>query len=163
MWPKWSVPMRNLPCHDLAHPPHVVGHQLDALVRDFEAGEHVHRWIAIREGVALGVGDRAGNIPHQIDCHIHLQEGEALLDAPLQALAKHLGIAERRHVRINANPIAELAADHLVDRHVVGLAGQVPQRHLDPADPAGLAGVVPELFDLPKDRPRQGSPQTTAV
>ena len=54
-------------------------------------------------------------------------------------------------VAIAADLVAELAAEHLVDRHAVGFARQVPERHLDAADAAGLPRVAAELFDLAED------------
>ena len=54
-------------------------------------------------------------------------------------------------VGVEADAIAELAAEHLPARNAPGLAGEIHQRHLDAAHAAGLARVVAELLDLPED------------
>ena len=51
-------------------------------------------------------------------------------------------------VGIDADRVAPLAAQHLVDGNVVDLAGDVPQRHLHRAHSAGLARVAAKLRDL---------------
>ena len=60
-----------------------------------------------------------------------------------------LGIA-RVGVAIHAHPVAEFAAEHLVDRHAIGLAGEVPERDLDRGDAAALPAVTAELLDPPE-------------
>ena len=68
--------------------------------------------------------------------------------ALLEALA-HLGAARLVGVgvAIDAHLVAELAAQHLVDRHAIGLAGEVPERDLDRRDAAALPAVAAELLD----------------
>jgi hypothetical protein len=53
-------------------------------------------------------------------------------------------------VRVAPDAIAELAAEHLIDRHVVSLTREIPQGHLDAAHAATLARVAAELLDLPE-------------
>ena len=48
------------------------------------------------------------------------------------------------------HPIAELAAEHLVDRNPIGFAGNVPQRDLDRRYAAALPAVPAELLDPAK-------------
>ena len=50
-------------------------------------------------------------------------------------------------VAIDAHLVAELAAEHLVDRDAIGLAGEVPERDLDRRDAAALPAVAAELLD----------------
>ena len=141
MWPKWSaesgtsMPMISRTWRD------VVGHHGDALVGDLDAGEHVLRVERLAIGLAQRPAERAGRVAEQVDPQIHLEPGEALVLAQLQALAVHLRIVRFGGVGVAADLVAELAAEHLVDRHVVGFAGQIPQRHLDAADAAGLPRV----------------------
>ena len=93
--------------------------------------------------------DRAGHVPEDPEAQVHLQEGEAhghagpQRPAHLQAgmLSFHVGIA------VDADPVAVFPAQHLVHRHAVRLAGQVPQGDLHPADAAALPGRAAELFD----------------
>ncbi len=88
---------------------------------------------------------------NQVDSEIHLQPGESLLHAILQPRAVNLGIFRFHRVGVDPDAIAEFSAHHLVHRHVVGFARQVPQRHLDPAHAAGLPRVKTELLDLPEN------------
>ena len=66
----------------------------------------------------------------------------------VQPLAVDLGIVRFGGVSVAANTVAKLTAEHLVDRYIVSLARQVPQRHLNCANPAALPRVKSELFDL---------------
>ena len=66
---------------------------------------------------------------------------------PVSRAARLAGVG----VAIHAHAVAELAAEHLVDRHAVGLAGKVPQRDLDRRDAAALAAVAAELLDAPEE------------
>jgi hypothetical protein len=96
---------------------------------------------------------RPRHVAQQADAHVHLEEGEPHLHALLERLAHgragvpaaHIGVA------VDADLVAELAAEHLVDGHPIGLAGQVPEGELYGADAAALPGVVAELLDAPKD------------
>src|SRR5690606_27112590 len=53
----------------------------------------------------------------------------------------------RRRIAIDADAIAELAAEQLIARHAIGLADQIHQRDLDAADTARLAAVAAEALD----------------
>ena len=92
--------------------------------------------------------DRAGDIRDLHQAQVHLEEGEAELHALLEALA---GLGAARHARvgvaIDAHLVAEPAAEHLVDRHAIGLAGEVPERDFDRRDAAALPAVPAELLD----------------
>ena len=138
-----------------AHFGHVLVEEVEALFGKMQARERVHdvlRIVARIERAAL-VGilgraaagmvaerlDRAGWSHHRTrnvgDLHqaeVHLEEGEAEVHALLEALA-HRGAARAIGIGIAIDPhlIAELAAQHLVDRHAIGLACEIPQRDLD--------------------------------
>ena len=79
---------------------------------------------------------------------VHLEEGEPEIHALLEPLAG-LGAARllRVGVAIDAHLVAELAAEHLVDRNAIGLAGEVPKRDLDSRDAAALPPMAAELLD----------------
>ena len=68
--------------------------------------------------------------------------------ALLQALRRNFGIVRFGGIAVDADLVAELAAQHLVNRDVVGFARQVPQRHFHSAHAAALPRVAAELFDL---------------
>ncbi len=102
--------------------------------------------------------DRSGqatlDIPELVDAQVHLQHGVAvLLNALLQSvthvqagvLAVNVGIA------VHTNLIAELTAEHLVNRNAVGLTGDIPQREFHAADAARLTGHTAELLDAAED------------
>ena len=101
----------------------------------------------------LGAGERAGHFTQQADTHIHFEEGEAHRHALLQRFAhRRAGVAPVQvRVAVDAHLVAEFAAQHRVDRHAVGLACQVPQRHLDAAHTAALAAVIAELLDAAEE------------
>ena len=61
---------------------------------------------------------------------------------------KTLGSLASGRVAVAADAVAVLAAQHLVDRHVVGLARQIPERLFDRHHAAGLAADAAELLDL---------------
>ena len=61
-------------------------------------------------------------------------------------------IIRLRRIGIDADLVAPLPAKHLVHRTVVDLARNVPQRHLDCAHTACLAGDTAELLDLLKQK-----------
>ncbi len=96
----------------------------------------------------FGPRDRSGRPRHQVDPQVHLHPSESLRLALLQTLAEHLGIARFGGVAIDSDLVAELAAEHLINRNVVGLAGEVPQCHFHTAHAAALARVTTELLDL---------------
>jgi hypothetical protein len=122
---------------------------LDALGRDLDPGERVHR-----RDVLAGAGrgdERAGDVPEQRDADVHLQHREAAALALQQPLAHLLRVGHRRRVGVAPHGVAELPADQGVRRHAVRLAGQVHQGHLDAGHATALAAVVPELLDLAED------------
>src|SRR5579872_274511 len=94
---------------------------------------------------------RALFVPQKIDTQVHFQPRESLILARLQALAVDLWVVGFGRVRVAANLVAKLAAEHLVNRHSISLACQIPERHFDAADAAGLPGVTAELLDFSKD------------
>ncbi|MNW51961.1 hypothetical protein D3C74_294610 [compost metagenome] len=83
------------------------------------------------------------------DAKIHLEEGEAGFHPLLERFAHRFAgvLADNIRVAIHANPIAELAAEHLVDRHAIRFAGQIPERKLDSADAAALTRMPAKLLD----------------
>ena len=100
-----------------------------------------------------GEAERAGLVLDQADADIHLQEGKAMFHALLERVA-HLGavgLAAHVGIAVDADFVAELAAQHLVNGHAEGLAGQIPERHLDAAHPAALAGVPAKLLDAAEE------------
>ena len=98
-----------------------------------------------------GPGHRAGNLLHQVDAHVHLQPGEAhLFLARLQALREDVRVLRFVGVGVDSDAVAKLAAQHLVDGHVVHLAGDVPEGLFDGHHAARLPPMKSELFDLLK-------------
>ncbi len=92
--------------------------------------------------------DGAGDIGDLHQAEVHLEEGEAQVHPRLQSPARlgatgPFGIS----IAIEAHLVAELAAQHLVDRDSIGLAGKIPQSDLDTRDPAALPSVTAELLD----------------
>ena len=96
-----------------------------------------------------GLGHRPGNLLHQVDAHVHLQPGDAhLFLAGLQALGENFRVLGFVGVGVNSDAVAKLAAQHLVDGHVVHFAGDVPEGLFDGHHAARLPPVEPELLDL---------------
>ena len=62
---------------------------------------------------------------------------------PVSVAARHARVG----VAIDAHLVAEAAAEHLVDRHAIGLAGEVPERDLDRGHAATLPAMPAELLD----------------
>jgi hypothetical protein len=107
-----------------------------------------------RRGVGEGAlrGDQGtGQVLDQIDPDVHLEHGEAAAFSIKETLPHTLRIGLTRGVGVTPDAIPEPAADQGVRGHAVRLAGEVHQRHLDPADAAALPAVPAELFDLAKD------------
>ena len=148
MWPKWSaasgtsMPTISRTCTD------VFGHQGDTLGRQFDAGEHMLGVERFRNRLAQWLRDGTGNALQQVVSQIHLEPGKALVAARFQPLAVDLRIVRFGGVGITADLVPELAAEHLIHGYAIGLAGEIPERHLDTADSAGLARMKPELLDL---------------
>src|SRR5471032_2855207 len=138
---------RYLHAHLFADGGHEIGHQLSALVRDFDAGEHVLGAPASGEVFARRIGEGARHILDEVDSQIHLQPGEALLLAQAQPLSVDLRVVRFGGVGVASDAVAELAAEHLVHGYVVDLAGDIPHRHFDGADAAALPRRAAELLD----------------
>ena len=75
----------------------------------------------------------------QVDAKVHLEPRESLVHALFQALSIDFRILRFGGVAIDAHLVAKLSAEHLIDGNVVGLSCEIPQRHLDAADSAGLS------------------------
>src|ERR1039458_9880436 len=98
---------------------------------------------------AGGASHGAGNIGDHFDSQVHLEPGESHdFLALFLALRVDFGILRFGRVAVNANLIAELSAQHLVNRNAVDLADDVPQRHLHGGYSARLTPVAAELLDL---------------
>src|SRR3569623_1262146 len=161
----------NLVADELAQLKDVLLEQVDPLVGEVEATERVADVVDVVDGVALapilqrlertvarvdavaferagGSNDGAGDIGDLHQAEVPLEEGEAAIHALLVALAG-LGATRlfRGGVAVDADRLAEAAAQHLVDRNAIGLAGEVPQRDLDGGDAAALPAVAAELLD----------------
>ena len=90
-----------------------------------------------------------GILCHHVDAQVHLQPGEAhLFLAGLQALGEYQRVRRLFGVGVDADPVAELAAQHLVDGHAVDFAGDVPEGLFHRHHAARLPRVKAELFDL---------------
>ena len=87
----------------------------------------------------------------QPDAEILLEERDAAVHAFLEPRGLRFGVGCRRGVGVEADAIAEPAAEQLPARHAPGLAGEVHQGHLDAADAAGLPRRRPELLDAPEN------------
>lgn len=98
-----------------------------------------------------GIGQRPLHVIEQLhDGKVHLHDRVALfLNALLQNRAHPLAVRLAVGVRVAVDPdlIPELAAQQLICRNTIRLAGQIPQRHLNTADAAGLVRVIAELLD----------------
>ena len=93
-----------------------------------------------------------GSLFDKIDAEIHLQEGKALLGhALLQTVGENFRVVRFRGVCVAADLVAEFSAKHLIRRHVIDFAGDIPQRHLHAADTAALSRMSAELFDFAED------------
>ena len=76
-----------------------------------------------------------------------------LLNALLQSVAHvQAGVlAVNVGIAVHTNLVAELTAEHLVNRNAVGLTGDIPQREFHAADAARLTGHTAELLDAAED------------
>ena len=96
--------------------------------------------------------DRAGFSEQFPQPKVHLQEGESLVHPGFQGFA-HLGsgmLALHIRIAVAADPVPVFAAEHLINRHAVSLAGKIPQAHLHGADAAALPGGPAELLHPPE-------------
>jgi hypothetical protein len=97
----------DLPADDFTDFGQVVRHHGDALVGDLQSGEHMHQ---VARNVRSGrVSHGARRLLDHSHTDIHLEEGEALLDAELHPLAENFLVGRLRSVRIDANGVAEFA------------------------------------------------------
>src|SRR6185312_16064797 len=95
---------------------------------------------------------RAGNAFKQIDSEIHFEPGEAHLIFPdFGPLSILLWIFRLCSVRVNPDLVPPPASQHLINRHAIHFARDIPQRHFDRADAAPLTGIAAELLDLLED------------
>ena len=98
-------------------------------------------------------GQRARLVHQKADAQIHLEERKAALHAlferPAHVAARVAALDVR--IAVDADLIAEFAAQQLIQRHAVRLARQIPERHLDRRDAAALPGGAAELLDLVED------------
>ena len=92
-----------------------------------------------------------GSFSNQADAEILLEERDAAVHAFLEPRGLRSRVGCRRGVGVEADAIAEPAAEQLPARHAPGLAGKVHQGHLDAADAAGLPRRRAELLDAPED------------
>jgi hypothetical protein len=92
-------------------------------------------------------------------CRIELDRCEPLLHVCDRALRRQRrvgvdvgGVAVLRiEIGVRPQPLADLAAEQRVHGPVELFADDVPARHLDSADAAGLPRVAAELLDLPEE------------
>ena len=95
---------------------------------------------------------RAGDLP---DVQVHFEEFEPASrsrEALEEVLGHFLGIRRGCGVGVEENLVAELAPQHLPDRHTPGLTREVPTGHLHCRDAAAPDPRLPVLLDLVKDR-----------
>ena len=59
-------------------------------------------------------------------------------------------VARDGGIGIEADPVAEATAEHLVHGNLVGLAGKIPEGHLHAADTASLPAVGTKLLESPE-------------
>ena len=133
----------DFPPDRLPHLGQFLAHQRRALVGQLNAGE---RMLAVPCRIAQRIGQRAGNIANAIDAQVQFQEGEALFDSLLKAVDVGVGC-----IRIKTDTVAIAPAEHLVDRHAIRLARQVPKGHLDGGNAAALPSMRAELPDAFED------------
>src|SRR5258708_29436662 len=97
---------------------------------NFETGKHVLGVEDVPLCQAQRMGERARRAVQQIDAEIHFQPGETFLLAPFQTLAVNFRVVRFGGIGVAADLVAKFAAEHLIYRHAISLAGEVPQRHL---------------------------------
>ena len=123
---------RNLHADRVAHRRHVFAQLLDSLVRHLHRGERMRQSTPLPGAHPRGTRHGVGDFRHHLDAQVHLQPREAhLFFAGLQALREDLGVFRFGGVGVDPDLVAEFAAQHLVDRHAVHFAGDVPERFFD--------------------------------
>ena len=139
----------NLHSDGVPHRRHVFRHLVNAFLSDFRGHEGVRQKRLLLLSQRRGTGHCPGNVFDHVNSQVHLEPRQAhFLLADSHALGIDLRVSRLRRVGVNSNFVAELPAEHLKDRHVVGFAGQVPQRHLDAGDSAALPRRPAKLLDL---------------
>ena len=119
---------------------------------DLPARKHVHHIAGFRAGDrSQRTAHRAGFVLDQPNSEVHLEKGVAHVEPGFHALRVHGRVGGHAGVGVKPDLVAELAPQHLAGGNVVSLTRQIPQRHLDAADPATLPGMSAELLDLAKD------------
>ena len=96
------------------------------------------------------MGQCSWHVLDQVDSKIHLEPGETLIHARLQALAIYFRIFRFRRVAVDPNLVPVFTPEHLVHRHIKRLTGKIPERHLNAAHAACLARLSPKLANLSK-------------
>jgi hypothetical protein len=91
--------------------------------------------------------DGARLLGDEFQAEVHLEEGEPLVDTVLHAGRVLLRVLGLRGVGVEADLLAVGAAQERVHRYAVGLAGQVPQGHLDAGHATAAPAVAAELLD----------------
>ena len=151
---------RHIIADHRAHLLDILADRLHTLGRQAHMRERVHHFAAVAKHLELIAGIAAPHAarprqrsPHAaqlVHAEVHLQHGKAAIDALLQGMAHLLAGGPVGRIAVHAHPVAELAAGQHKRRHIVRLAGQVHQRHLDAAHAAALAAMEAELLDLAK-------------
>jgi len=91
----------------------------------------------------------AWDLFNEIYAEIHFQAGKTVLShALLQAVCEDFRVIRFRGVCIAADLIPKFPAEHLIRRHVVDFAGDIPQRHLYATDATPLPGMAAKLFNF---------------
>ena len=124
------------------------GARVDGAVRGGEDGLLV---LAHLLQEAAGGAEGAGDVHEELDAEVHLEEGVALRDALLEGESHVAAAAFAVGVAVDADFVAEFAAEHLPDGDAPGLAGEVPAGDFEGADAAGLSGVAAELLESAED------------
>ena len=139
----------NVQAHRLPHRGDEFLEQGDALVGHFHHEQRMWDRVHLPLGQVRAHGDRARFVRDQINTQVHFEPSESFdFLAFLHSLGIDPGVLGLGRVGVDSDFVAELAAQHRVHGRVVDLAGDVPQRHLDRAHAAGLAGGSAELLDL---------------
>ena len=139
----------NLHADRLARGLHKFAELLDALLGHLLSHEGMRQRSSLPRGEFRGPRQRAGNLGYQVDAHVHLQPGDALfLLAGLQTLCEDFRVVRFVGVGVDPDSVPKLAAQHLVDGHVVHFAGDIPESLFHRDHAPRLPPVEPKLFDL---------------
>ena len=131
---------------------YILAQLLDSLVGHLGRQEGMRESRFLPPAQPRGSRDGTRNVFNHDDAQIHLQPGEAhFFLAGFQARGVFLDVFRFLCVGINANLVAEFSTQHLVDRHAIHLAGDIPKRLFHGDHATGLPRVTTELLDLLKD------------